>query len=331
MTKLGIVRKLLERLGVSPAVGVGTFKPRNVLDIYIIHSAAGYRECHCGLSEVHSLSQRDAERRLREMGRRRDVKFISCKGLVAGQVLMEQMRRMLHTIQAEYQYPVDTEFTINISDNGEYSIDLLQCRPLQIPDTGTGTAVPEYIPEEQILLESKGASMGLTGPESLDLIVYVDAVGYYNMPYNQKHDAAQLIGQINWKYRNQNKKMLLIVPGRVGTSSPELGVPTAFSDISAFSVICETEETQAGYNPELSYGSHIFQDLVEADILYTAVFRNEKTLHFAPELLQKVPDITSNFDGGASLAGIVNVYDVSGMKCRVYHDITEEHLMITFA
>ena len=273
----------------------------------------------------------DAERRLREMGRRRDVKFISCKGLVAGQVLMEQMRRMLHTIQAEYQYPVDTEFTINISDNGEYSIDLLQCRPLQIPDTGTGTAVPEYIPEEQILLESKGASMGLTGPESLDLIVYVDAVGYYNMPYNQKHDAAQLIGQINWKYRNQNKKMLLIVPGRVGTSSPELGVPTAFSDISAFSVICETEETQAGYNPELSYGSHIFQDLVEADILYTAVFRNEKTLHFAPELLQKVPDITSNFDGGASLAGIVNVYDVSGMKCRVYHDITEEHLMITFA
>ncbi|MBP3311281.1 MAG: hypothetical protein J6L72_03485, partial [Butyricicoccus sp.] len=29
--------------------------------------------------------------------------------------------------------------------------------------------------------------------------------------------------------------------------------------------------------PELSFGSHMFQDLVEADIFYTAVFENEKT------------------------------------------------------
>ena len=33
----------------------------------------------------------DAEYRLREMGRDRDVKFISCRGLVANEVLMEQM------------------------------------------------------------------------------------------------------------------------------------------------------------------------------------------------------------------------------------------------
>ena len=79
--------------------------------------------------------------------------------------------------------------------------------------------------------------------------------------------------------------MMLIVPGRVGTTSPELGVPTSFADISAFEIICETEETKAGYNPELSYGSHIFQDLVEAEILYTAVFNNSKTIHFHPEKL----------------------------------------------
>lgn len=273
----------------------------------------------------------DAESRLYEMGRPRDVKFISCKGLVANSVLMEQMRRMLHTIQTEYDYPVDTEFTINISEDGEYTINLLQCRPLQVPKCQTGTAVPENIPAEKILLESKGASMGITVPEQLHLIVYVDAVGYYNMPYKQKNDVAKLIGQINWKYRNQQKNMMLIVPGRVGTTSPELGVPTAFSDISAFRIICETEETKAGYNPDLSYGSHIFQDLVEAYILYTAVFENEKTKHFAPERLQNVPDITDTFDGGAALSDIVHVYDVSGMECKVYHDITEEHLMIVLS
>ena len=85
--------------------------------------------------------------------------------------------------------------------------------------------------------------------------------------------------------------MMLIVPGRIGTSSPELGVPTTFADISEFEAVCEVEEKEAGYNPELSYGSHIFQDLVEAEILYTAIFNNEKTMH-------KVCDKFSNTDLG---------------------------------
>ncbi|MBQ6551712.1 MAG: phosphoenolpyruvate synthase [Lachnospiraceae bacterium] len=271
----------------------------------------------------------DAEYRLREMGRPRDVKFISCKGLVANKALMEQMKRMLRCIQEEYEYPVDTEFTINLSESGEYSVDLLQCRPLQVQKTSAGTVIPPGIPEKKILLESKGASMGMSKTTGLDLIVYVDPVGYYNMPYADKNLAAKLIGKINWHYRDLNKHMMLIVPGRVGTSSPELGVPTAFSDISAYEIICETEETTAGYNPELSYGSHIFQDLVEAEILYTAVFHNEKTLRFAPEMLASAKDIVSEFTDDSRLMEIVHVYDVSGRESSVYHDVANEHLVIT--
>ena len=271
----------------------------------------------------------DAEYSLRESGRPRDVKFISCRGLVANRTLMEQMRRMLHCIQDEYEYPVDTEFTINISESGEYTIDLLQCRPLQIQKGKTGTMIPAGIPEDRILLESKGASMGMSKASGLDLIVYVDPAGYYGMPYKDKNRVARLIGGINWHFRDLQKHMMLIVPGRVGTTSPELGVPTAFSDISAFEIICETEEREAGYNPELSYGSHIFQDLVEAEILYTAVFHSEKTIRYAPEKLKNCPDITGQFDGGEELSGIVHVYDVSGRQCEVYHDVAGEHLLIT--
>ena len=194
----------------------------------------------------------DAESRLREMGRPRQVKFISCKGLVANKKLMDQMKRMLHCIQEEYDYPVDTEFTINISDNGDYSVDLLQCRPLQVQRSSGGTVIPEGIPEDNILLENMSSSMGLSKASELDIIVYVDPVNYYNMPYRDKPAVARLIGKINWHYRELNKHMMLIVPGRVGTTSPELGVPTSFADISAFEIICETEETKAGYNPELS-------------------------------------------------------------------------------
>ena len=279
----------------------------------------------------HILLEHDyeAESRLREMGRSRQIKFISCKGLVDNRQLMDQMRRMLRCIQDEYDYPVDTEFTINISENNEYSIDLLQCRPLQIQKTSGGTVIPTDIKEDNIFLESKGSSMGMCKATDLDIIVFVDPVKYYNMPYKDKPQVARVIGNINWHYRELGKHMMLIVPGRVGTTSPELGVPTAFADISAFEIICETEEARAGYNPELSYGSHIFQDLVEAQILYTAVFNDSKTVHFHPEKLEGLPEETERFCNGNDLSDIVHVYDVSNSDCKVYNDVSEEHLVIT--
>ncbi|MBP5261221.1 MAG: phosphoenolpyruvate synthase [Clostridiales bacterium] len=281
------------------------------------------------LDKILTEHDYDAEMRFQEMGRRRDIKFISCQGIVKNRQLMEQMKTILSCIQEEYDYPVDTEFTINISEDGDYSVDLLQCRPLQVQHTSGGTVIPADISEDTVFLESKGASMGMSKASELDLIVYVDPVKYYNMPYKDKPSAARLIGKLNWHFRDSGKHMMLIVPGRVGTSSPELGVPTSFADISAFEIICETEESGAGYNPELSYGSHIFQDLVEAQILYTAVFHDEKTVHFHPDMLGKFPDIIGEFDDDAALADIVHVYDLSSADCKVYNDVANGHLVIT--
>ena len=172
----------------------------------------------------------------------------------------------MRVIQNEYQHPVDIEFTMNLSENGEYSINLLQCRPLQVFKDTAQVVVPESVPEDNIILESVGSSMGLSRSVPIDLIVYVDPKAYYEMPYADKTRIARIIGKVNWTFREQGRHMMLIVPGRIGTSSPELGVPTTFADISEFEAVCEVEEKEAGYNPELSYGSHIFQDLVEADM-----------------------------------------------------------------
>ena len=271
----------------------------------------------------------DAEHRLYNMGRNESVLFISCKGLVGNRTLMSQMRRMLSCIQEEYEYPVDTEFTVNVSDNGEYSVNLLQCRPLQVLKERSGATVPDDVPQENVLLESKGASMGFSKTSELDIIVYVDPEAYYNMPYREKNSVAKMIGKINWRYRGEGRHMMLMVPGRVGTSSPELGVPTTFADISGFDVVCEMEETKAGYNPELSYGSHIFQDLVEAEILYTAVFNNAKTLRFAPIKLKDMPNMLNDIDGNSGLEDVIRVCDVKGRGCSLYKEIKDEHLMIT--
>ena len=270
----------------------------------------------------------DAEDALRERGVYRSVCFISCQGLVRNRELMERMQRMMHVIQEQYGEPVDIEFTVNVSENREYMINLLQCRPLQVfQDTGE-VSVPDGIPAERILLETKGASMGLSRKVRLDMIVYVDPVKYYHLPYTQKTEVAALIGKINWKYRDQGKHILLMVPGRIGTSSPELGVPTAFSDISGFDAVCEMAESRAGYNPELSYGSHIFQDLVEAQILYMAVFPGNRTVRFRPELLRQAPNLITGIPEGIAKQDVVLLADVSGWDCELYHDLKNEHILL---
>ena len=270
----------------------------------------------------------EAEFSLRERGIHQDICFISCLGLVRNRAMMEHMKRMMLLIQQEYGEPVDIEFTINVSESKEYVINLLQCRPLQIfQDTGS-TSIPDDIPEERILLETRGASMGLSRKIQLDRIVYVDPVEYYHLPYNEKPQIASLIGKINWKYRDQGKHLLLMVPGRIGTSSPELGVPTSFADISGFDAVCEIAESRAGYNPELSYGSHIFQDLVEAQILYIAVFPGDKTPHFRPELLMEEPNIVTEIPGGADYQNVIYLADVSHRLCELYHDLTTEHILL---
>ncbi len=274
---------------------------------------------------------REAEREFRNSGQRRSVTFVSCEGLVQNEALMDDMRALLALIQREYQYPVDVEYTINLSESGEYVINLLQCRPLQVANDTEAIVVPEVEDREKVLLECSHASMGLSKRIELDYVVLVDAVGYYRMPYNDKSRVARAIGALNWKFRDSGKHLMLLAPGRIGTSSPELGVPTAFSDISAFDILCEVSESRAGYLPELSYGSHIFQDLVESDILYAAVFENEKTITFAPEKLQALPNLLPTlYPEGAELQDILGIYDVSARKCTLYHDMKSEHLLCAF-
>ena len=174
----------------------------------------------------------DVERLFREQGHNRDIQFISCQGIVERAEIMAQMKDILGTIQKEYDYPVDTEFTINFSEDGDYVINILQCRPLQVFEDSGEFEMPEEVDAGRVLFECEKSAMGLSRSEKLDMIVYVDPVNYYNMDYKDKYSIANAIGTINWKMRDSGKKMLLMVPGRIGTTSPELGVPTAFADIS---------------------------------------------------------------------------------------------------
>ncbi len=277
----------------------------------------------------------DAERSFRERGINRQVLFVSCRGLTRNQPLMDLLRKLLRTIQDVYEYPVDIEFTINLSQNGDFVVNLLQCRPLQTFSAGAADGdlqeqIADRSADGDILFKCVHASMGPSQVRKLDYILYVDPIAYYELPYRDKPSIARIIGAVNWHFRGQGKQLMLMVPGRIGTSSPELGVPVTFHDISEFAAICEIAESRVGYSPELSYGSHMFQDLVEMQILYTAIFETEQTLCYKPEFIEQFPnklrEILPEYEKSEN---ILRLCDVSGKNCRLIYNLSKEEVTCT--
>ena len=232
----------------------------------------------------------EAEDRLRQMGRRQDVWFVSCQKLLETKAFTDLMQKILKVLERVYGNPVDIEYTVNMDNTGDFVVNLLQCRPLYLGQEGKNVDL-KSLNLKEVFFHIKDSSMGTSGKRKMDVIVQVDPVLYYQYPYHKKYDVAAAIGKVNHYYRQSGKNLLLMTPGRIGTSSPELGVPVAFKDISNFSAVCEVSDNRAGYMPELSYGSHMFQDLTEAEITYGAIYNNEKTLTYNPDLFAENPDL----------------------------------------
>ena len=263
----------------------------------------------------------EAERRFRERGRRREIVFVNCNGIVNNDKFINMMKELLKTLENAYDYPVDVEYTVNIGPDNSFVVNLLQCRPLQISTTKEVIEIPKDVGETYFHI--KNASMGRSRKENIDTLVYVDSHKYYEYPYAKKSLIARIIGEINSYCKKNDRNSMLIVPGRIGTSSPELGIPVVFAEISQFRAILEESYSKVGYVPELSFGSHMFQDLVEADIYYGAIFENDKRLAFNKELIEDLPnklyEINSELDD--DVYDMIHVVEFADKKLEFYHDM----------
>lgn len=271
---------------------------------------------------------RDAEMLLQQRGIYRDVWFVSCQGLLSNSGFTGLMQRILHTLENVYHNPVDIEYTVNMDETGDFVVNLLQCRPLYTSKKSKQVDFSK-IEWDDIFFDIKDASMGASDRRPVDVVIQVDPVLYYSYPYNKKYDVVSAIHKINRHYQDRQgtkDNIMLMTPGRIGTSSPELGVPVAFGDISNFSIICEVADNRVGYMPELSYGSHMFQDLVEAEMIYCAIWNNQKTLSFRPELLLDQPDTFLKIcPEYPELAGMISVRESKGFT--FVFDAVSNHAM----
>ncbi len=119
---------------------------------------------------------------------------------------------------------------------------------------------------------------------------------------------------------------MLAGPGRWGTSTPSLGLPVHFSEICNMAVICEVASREDGFSPELSYGSHFFQDLVESGIFYAAIFAGDKDVAYHPEsILNRENILEFILPQSKSFADVIHV--VRPNKMEIFSDIVQQKVL----
>ena len=192
--------------------------------------------------------------------------------LLSDTTFVRDMRQMLRILQEAYEYPVDTEFTANFLPGGRCLINLVQCRPLQVREGGNIVEPPKRIARDALLLQTSGPIIGRSSLSTIRRVVYVDPAAYAAVPPRERASVARLVGRVlNLAPSIGPPNVLLLGPGRWGTSTPSLGVPVSFAEIARASVLCEIIGEEMEVVPDVSLGTHFFNDLVEADMLYMAV------------------------------------------------------------
>lgn len=280
------------------------------------------------------IRDHETDKALRQLGiKGQEAWIINFDELLSETSFLQVMHRMLKKLESIYNYPVDTEFTLNFTAEDRFKINLLQCRPFQTLGPARNVRFPEQVAPSDVLLEMKGNFLGGSISQTIRRIIFVEPEAYINLPLNRKYDIARLVGRLNRQIRNKHQcPTILLGPGRWGTTTPSLGVPVSFSEINHMTVIGEIAYSDGNLMPELSFGTHFFQDLVETGIFYVAVFPQHQDVRFNADRLKLLPNMLEKHAPSQShYAPVVKVYDVDSLNLSFTADVFSQHLMCYYA
>lgn len=220
------------------------------------------------------------DKEMEEFGKERNIKncfpwILTFDKLFSETEVINDLGKILKTLEEVYKYPVDIEFTVNFTDDKKYKINLLQCRPYQIRKNVGSIKVPQFH-AKNLILKTYGPIIGTSKHTPVDTLIYVVSSVYGSLPEKDKYGVASLIGRIANSDSKKLKTIMLLGPGRWGSTIPSLGVPVGFADIRNVNVLCEVVEMHEGLIPDVSLGTHFFNNLVELDILYMAIYPEQK-------------------------------------------------------
>jgi hypothetical protein len=207
---------------------------------------------------------------------------ITFDGLLARTDFAANIRDALQLLETHYGSPVDTEFTVEIteafSQKPEVQVTLLQCRPQSHIQDFSEVSLPRDLPEKDtIFVTQRMIPQGVV--QNIRYIMFVTPEGYFNMSTPGERTLLEhCISQLNAALKDET--FVAVGPGRWGTSTPDLGVHVAYSDIYNARALIELAGEAVGGSLEPSFGTHFFQDLMEADIYPLAIFLDDEGTAF---------------------------------------------------
>lgn len=226
--------------------------------------------------------------------------------------LVPLMKAILKKLERRYGWPVDIEFTVDIGP--EYpqpslKVHLVQCRPQSSHESDWRVQIPSSIPEEDIIFSAnKLVPHGLV--PQIRYVVYVDPEKYDRIPDpTTKLQLARVVGHIN--RRLEGERFILMGPGRWGSSNIDLGLKVTYADIHNTSVLVEIALARGDGAPELSYGTHFFQNLVEARIYPLPLYPHQDDTVFNTAFFRESPNVLKDLvPSDAKYAEYIKIIDV---------------------
>jgi hypothetical protein len=283
------------------------------------------------------FSKRDysTEQQLKQRNIEKSIFRLNLDKIIAQGHIIEDMRQILRTLSDVYNHAVDVEFTINFTDNNHYTILILQCRPLQIISKMEPFEKPSEIAPKNIILKSNGPIIGHGIVESVNRIIYVSPEEYSLLPVKERYTIARIIGKINQMHPlSDDYCVFLAGPGRWATNSPSLGVPVDFQEIDRVNIVCEILEMHKDLLPDASLGTHFFNDLVESNMLYIALYPTKKDF-----MLQKAifgsqnnlfPELLPEFKKYQNIIKVIDPSDGGNKEIKFYADPINQSALLYF-
>ncbi len=184
--------------------------------------------------------------------------------------------------------PIEIEFAVNLPDNNNQKplFALLQIRPM----SGAFTKKNFSIKKEDIKNGLCYSSNALGNGEISD-IADIILVNPKSFDITKTLDIALEIKEFNKRLVKENRKYLLIGPGRWGSADRWLGIPVKWNDISNAGAIIETEFADLKADP--SYGSHFFHNITSLGVGYMTVKTNNEDF-IKWEQMDKMPALRTD-------------------------------------
>ncbi|MBM4285011.1 MAG: phosphoenolpyruvate synthase [Deltaproteobacteria bacterium] len=231
--------------------------------------------------------------------------------LVARTDLVKIMRVLLGKLEAAYGYPIDTEFTAFVDAAGKVTVNLVQCRPMKLPGVTEIAGLPDDIPRDRVLFRA-GRTISGGVVHNIRHIIYLDPQSYDKKASPAvKQEMGRVVGELNRHPEIVRLTLMMMGPGRWGSSNIALGVNTSYADINHTSVLVEIAREEAGHVPDVSYGTHFFLDLVESRIIYLPLYPDDPRADFNREFFMESTNILSRLLSGAGrFEEFIKVIDV---------------------